>query len=72
MFHATYTPRTTPPLKVHLFNGAEGLSDQEVLLRRRFLAAAVEVVGERGSAGVMAIELPLGMSRAIESWRGVS
>ena len=40
-----------------LFNGVEELRGQERLLRRRFLAAAVEAVGERGSVGAMAIEL---------------
>ena len=38
-------------------DGVEELRDQEHLLRRRFLAAGVEAVGERGSVGVMAIEL---------------
>ena len=44
-------------LKGDLAGGVEELKGQEVLLRRRFLAAAVEAVGERGSVGVMAIEL---------------
>ena len=44
-------------LKGDLSNGVEELRGQEFLLRRRFLAAAVEAVGERGSVGVMAIEL---------------
>ena len=39
------------------FHGVEGLRGQERFLRRRFLAAAVEAVGERGSVGAMAIEL---------------
>jgi hypothetical protein len=37
--------------------GVEELGGQEFSLRRRFLAAAVEAIGERGSVGVMAIEL---------------
>ncbi|KAF9646718.1 hypothetical protein BDM02DRAFT_3270795 [Thelephora ganbajun] len=37
--------------------GIEELRGQELLLRRRFLAAAVEAVGERGSVGAMAVEL---------------
>ncbi|KAF9783201.1 hypothetical protein BJ322DRAFT_140937 [Thelephora terrestris] len=44
-------------LKGDLSDGVEELKGQEVLLRRRFLAAAVEAVGERGSVGVMAIDL---------------
>ena len=40
-----------------LSNGVEELRGLERLLRRRFLAAAVEAVGERGSVGAMAIEL---------------
>ena len=40
-----------------LLNGVGELRGQEGLLRRRFLAAAVEAVGERGSVGAMAIEL---------------
>jgi len=44
-------------LKGDLSNGAEELKGQELLLRRRFLASAVEAVGGRGSVGVMAIEL---------------
>ena len=44
-------------LKGDLADGVEELKGQETLLRRRFLAAAVEAVGERGSVGVMAIEL---------------
>ena len=44
-------------LKGDLPNGAEELRGQEYLFRQRFLAAAVEAVGERGSVGVMAIEL---------------
>ena len=38
-------------------SGVEELRGQEHLLRRRFLAAAVEAVGERGGVGAMAIEL---------------
>ena len=38
-------------------NGVEELRGQECLFRRRFLAAAVEAVGERGGVGAMAIEL---------------
>ena len=44
-------------LKGDLFNGVEELGGHELSLRRRFLAAAVEAVGERGSVGAMAIEL---------------
>jgi hypothetical protein len=44
-------------LKGDISNGVEELRGQEFLLRRRFLAAAVEAVGERGSVGAMAIEL---------------
>ena len=40
-----------------LSNGVEELKGQEHMLRRRFLAAGVEAVGERGSVGAMAIEL---------------
>lgn len=44
-------------LKGDLTGGVEELKGQETSLRRRFLAAAVEAVGEPGSVGVMAIEL---------------
>ena len=44
-------------LKGDLSNGVEELRGQEFLLRRRFLATAVEAVGERGGVGAMAIEL---------------
>ena len=44
-------------LKGDISNSVEELKGQEFLLRRRFLAAAVEAVGERGSVGAMAIEL---------------
>jgi len=40
-----------------LSNGVEELRGQELLLRQRFLATAVEAIGERGSVGAMAIEL---------------
>ena len=44
-------------LKGDISNGVEELRGQEFPLRLRFLAAAVEAVGERGSVGAMAIEL---------------
>ena len=44
-------------LRGDLAGGVEELKGREILLRRRFLAAAVEAIGERGSVGVMAIEL---------------
>lgn len=44
-------------IKGDLAGGVKELMGQENSLRRRFLAAAVEAVGERGSVGVMAIEL---------------
>ena len=49
--------RLSRNLKGDLTGGLEELKGQEIFLRRRFLAAAVEAVGERGSVGVMAIEL---------------
>ena len=44
-------------LKGNVSNSVEELRSQEFLLRRRFLAVAVEAVGERGNVGAMAIEL---------------
>ena len=49
--------RLSRNLKGDLSDGIEELKGQETLLRRRFLAAAVEAVGGRGNVGVMGIEL---------------
>ena len=54
---ARVTGRLSRNLKGDISNGVEELRGQEFFLRRRFLAAAVEAVGERGSVGAMAIEL---------------
>ena len=54
---ARFARRLACNLEGDHFNGVGELKGQERLLRRRFLAAAVEAVGERGSVGVMAIEL---------------
>ena len=54
---ARVTGRLVRNLRGDTSDGVEELKGQEHLLRRRFLAAAVEAVGERGSVGAMAIAL---------------